>query len=234
MTNIFFLRKNTKEMRSIFNLFCILMLKNFVIIKKGSNKKMKTNEEFYGRHLVHMEHVKDKAVIIAKFAAEFSGAKSSRIVSRIKTADSMEKKIIADGLPINHHSALVEEGDAIGVRIITDTISDVYKISEKLDSITDFGERTQCRVLDVKDYILNPKESGYRSLHIIMGITSDDKDFPEMKVEFQIRTSIMDCWASLEHLAKYKQVIDLTPEVEDMLDTYQHAAEREIQSLDCA
>ena len=41
----------------------------------------------------------------------------------------------------------------------------------------------------------------------------------------------MDCWASLEHLAKYKQVIDLTPEVEDMLDTYQHAAEREIQSL---
>ena len=64
-----------------------------------------------------------------------------------------------------------------------------------------------------------------------MCITSDDKDFPEMKVEFQIRTSIMDCWASLEHLAKYKQVIDLTPEVEDMLDTYQHAAEREIQSL---
>lgn len=193
---------------------------------------MKTNEEkFYGQHLIHMEHVKDKAMIIAKFAAEFSGAKSSRIVSRIKTADSMEKKIIADGLPVNHHSALIEEGDAIGVRIITDTISDVYKISEKLDSITDFGERTQFRILDVKDYIINPKESGYRSLHIIMGITSDDKDFPEMKVEFQIRTSIMDCWASLEHLAKYKQVIDLTPEVEDMLDTYQHAAEREIQSL---
>ena len=51
---------------------------------------MKTNEDkFYGQHLVHMEHVKDKAMIIAKFAAEFSGAKSSRIVSRIKTADSM-------------------------------------------------------------------------------------------------------------------------------------------------
>ena len=55
---------------------------------------MKTNEEFYGAHLAHMETVKDKAVIIAKFAAEFSGAKTSRIVSRIKSPESMEKKII--------------------------------------------------------------------------------------------------------------------------------------------
>ena len=54
---------------------------------------MKTNEKFYGAHLAHMETVKDKAVIIAKFAAEFSGAKTSRIVSRIKSPESMEKKI---------------------------------------------------------------------------------------------------------------------------------------------
>lgn len=195
---------------------------------------MKTNEEFYGQHLVHMEHTKDKAVIIAKVASETSRAKVSRIVSRIKTADSMKKKIIADGFPVNHHSALVEECDAIGVRIITDAISDVYKIAEKLKSITEFGEDTQCRILDVKDYIINPKESGYRSLHIIMGITSNDKDFSEMKVEFQVRTSIMDCWASLEHLVRYKQVIDITPEIEDVLNTYQHAAQREIQSLNCA
>ena len=64
-----------------------------------------------------------------------------------------------------------------------------------------------------------------------MGITSNDEEFPEMKVEFQIRTSIMDCWASLEHLARYKQVIDLTSEVEDALNTYRQAAEEEIQSL---
>lgn len=189
-----------------------------------------TNEEFYGQHFIHMENTKDKAVIIAKFAAEFSGAKTSRIVSRIKTSESMEKKILADGLPVNHYSALVEESDAIGVRIITDSVSDVYKISEKLDSIHDFGE-SSCRIVDVKDYIVNPKDSGYRSLHIIMGITSDDPDFSEMKVEFQIRTAIMDCWASLEHLAKYKQVIDLTPDVEDALETYRQAADREISEL---
>lgn len=95
---------------------------------------MKTNEKekFYGAHLTHMETVKDKAVIIAKFAAEFSGAKTSRIVSRIKSPESMEKKILADSLPVNYHSMLVEESDAIGIRIITDSISDVYKISDNL------------------------------------------------------------------------------------------------------
>lgn len=191
---------------------------------------MKTKEEFYGAHLAHMETVKDKAVIIAKFAAEFSGAKTSRIVSRIKSPESMEKKILADGLPVNHHSMLVEESDAIGIRIITDSISDVYKISENLDKIHDFGD-TKCKILHIKDYIKNPKPSGYRSLHVIMGITSDDKDFPEMKVEVQIRTSIMDCWASLEHLAQYKQVISLTPEVLDTLDTYRQAADKEIQAM---
>ena len=191
---------------------------------------MKTNEEFYGAHLAHMETVKDKAVIIAKFAAEFSGAKTSRIVSRIKSPESMEKKILADGLPVNHHSMLVEESDAIGIRIITDSISDVYKISENLDKIHDFGD-TKCKILHIKDYIKNPKPSGYRSLHVIMGITSDDKDFPEMKVEVQIRTSIMDCWASLEHLAQYKQVISLTPEVLDTLGTYRQAADKEIQAM---
>ena len=191
---------------------------------------MKTNEEFYGAHLAHMETVKDKAVIIAKFAAEFSGAKTSRIVSRIKSPESMEKKILADGLPVNHHSMLVDESDAIGIRIITDSISDVYKISENLDKIHDFGD-TKCKILHIKDYIKNPKPSGYRSLHVIMSITSDDKDFPEMKVEVQIRTSVMDCWASLEHLAQYKQVINLTPEVLDTLDTYRQAADKEIQAM---
>ena len=142
----------------------------------------------------------------------------------------MEKKILADGLPVNHHSMLVEESDAIGIRIITDSISDVYKISENLDKIHDFGD-TKCKILHIKDYIKNPKPSGYRSLHVIMGITSDDKDFPEMKVEVQIRTSIMDCWASREHLAQYKQVISLTPEVLDTLDTYRQAADKEIQAM---
>lgn len=190
-----------------------------------------TNEEFYGEHLSHMENVKDKAVIISKVVAEFSGAKSVRIVSRIKAPESMTKKIQADGLPVNHQSALSVESDAIGVRIIVDSISDVYKVFDNLKCINTLDNETDIRVINVKDYIKTPKDSGYRSLHVIIGITSDDKDFPEMKVEVQIRTSIMDCWASLEHIAEYKRVIELTPEVLDMLDTYRQAADREIAQI---
>ena len=182
---------------------------------------MNTNNEFYGEHLSHMETVKSKAVSLASLMSTFSGIKSAaHIVSRIKTPESMTKKIQNDNLPVNHHSALAVESDAIGVRIIVESVADVYAIDE-----------TSCRIVHVKDYIKHPKESGYRSLHVIMGFTSGDPDFSEMKVEFQLRTSIMDCWASLEHLAQYKQVIELTPDVLDMLDTYRHAADMEMAQI---
>lgn len=190
------------------------------------------NEEFYGEHLRHMESTKDKAVILAKFAAEFSGAKSARVISRIKTPKSMIKKIQADGLPVNCESALSIESDAIGVRVIVDSISDIYNIFYNIKNIKTFGDTTNCRILNVKDYIRSPKKSGYRSLHIIIGLDSTDPELPEMKVEIQIRTSIMDCWASLEHLVEYKQVIDLTPDTLDLLETYRQAADLEIALLD--
>ena len=141
------------------------------------------NEEFYGEHLLHMENTKDKAVVLAKFAAEFSGAKSARVISRIKTPESMTKKIQADGLPVNCESALSAESDAIGVRIIVDSISDVYAIFDNIKNIKALDDKTGCRVLNVKDFIRNPKPSGYRSLHVIIGLTSEDPDFPEMKAE---------------------------------------------------
>ena len=179
-----------------------------------------------------METVKSKAVSLASLMSTFSEVKSTaRIVSRIKTPESMAKKIQNDNLPVNHHSALAVESDAIGVRIIVESVSDVYAIYENLKRIKSVDDETSCRIIHVKDYIKHPKESGYRSLHVIMGFTSGDPDFPEMKVEFQLRTSIMDCWASLEHLAQYKQVIELTPDVLDMLDTYRHAADMEMAQI---
>ena len=107
------------------------------------------NEEFYGEHLLHMENTKDKAVVLAKFAAEFSGAKSARVISWIKTPESMTKNIQADGLPVNCESALSAESDAIGVRIIVDSISDVYAIFDNIKNIKALDDKTGCRVLNV-------------------------------------------------------------------------------------
>ena len=88
---------------------------------------------------------------------------------------------------------------------------------------------TGYQILTTKDYIRDPKPSGYRSLHVILGIPSLDPDFKELKAELQIRTSIMDCWASLEHLVKYKQQTELTQERLDVLDLYRAEADRELQ-----
>lgn len=190
---------------------------------------MKTNEEFYGQHFVHMKTVECKAKLIAKVCLNLSGLHDAKIVSRIKSPESMEKKILGDGLPVNYKSILEKESDAVGVRIITGSIEDVYKVFRNLN---EFAEgKDYFRIIHVKDYIKNPKDSGYRSLHILLGIQSADEDFPEIKAELQIRTAIMDCFASLEHLVQYKQVIDLTPEVEDVLEAYRLEAEAEVAEL---
>ena len=175
-------------------------------------------KEFYGPHYLYMVKAMNTAIAIS-----YTYARNAKIVSRIKNPKSMEQKIINDGFPVNYESALLKESEAIGIRIITDTISSVYSILQQLQN------SRFCRIINIKDYIKEPKESGYRSLHVIVAIPSEDPDFPELKIEIQIRTAIMDCWASLEHLVKYKQITDMTPEIEDLLATYRAEAEKEFQ-----
>ena len=65
------------------------------------------------------------------------------------------------------------------------------------------------KVLTIKDYIMNPKTSGYRSYHMILAVPVYLSDrMANVKVEVQIRTVAMDFWASLEHEMKYKKDIE--------------------------
>ena len=78
-------------------------------------------------------------------------------------------------------------------------------------------------LLSKKDYIANPKANGYRSLHLIVTVPiflAHEKRI--MKVEIQLRTIAMDCWASLEHQLRYKKDIVFT---EDMADELQKCAQ---------
>ena len=69
-----------------------------------------------------------------------------------------------------------------------------------------------------KDYIANPKENGYRSLHLIVQIPIFLHDKKRMmKVEVQFRTISMDCWASLEHKIRYKKDVHISPEIAEDL-----------------
>ena len=96
--------------------------------------------------------------------------------------------------------------DIAGVRVICSFTSDIYRIADMLASQSDI------HVLFIKDYIKNPKESGYKSYHMIVTVPIYlSNGAVETKVEIQIRTVAMDFWATLEHKINYK-FFDNVPE----------------------
>ena len=111
--------------------------------------------------------------------------------SRIKSPESACRKLRQRGLPATAQAALTRIRDAVGVRVICAFQDDVYQMAQYLE------ERPEFAVLQTKDYISHPKENGYRSYHLILGIL--DGPGKGMTVEVQLRTIAIDCWASLEH-----------------------------------
>jgi len=125
------------------------------------------------------------------------------ITSRVKTPNSIVGKLNRKSLPISLTSITEHVNDVAGVRVICSFIDDIYEIANMLIRQDDI------KLLEVKDYIQNPKTNGYRSLHLLVQIPvflSDKKK--NVKVEIQIRTMAMDFWASLEHDLKYKKDIE--------------------------
>jgi len=121
------------------------------------------------------------------------------VKSRIKKPDSIINKLERKGLELSQHNIENYINDVAGVRISCSFISDIYKIYELLKQQDDIY------IIEVKDYIKNPKPNGYKSFHMIIEIpiflASETK---RVKVEIQIRTVAMDFWASLEHKIFYK------------------------------
>ncbi len=121
------------------------------------------------------------------------------IKSRIKTAESIVKKLKKRGYESTIENMVKFVNDIAGIRIICSFTSDIYRIAEMLAGQNDI------RVLSIKDYIKNPKESGYKSYHMIVTVPIYLSDGAvDTKVEIQIRTVAMDFWASLEHKINYK------------------------------
>ena len=121
------------------------------------------------------------------------------IKSRIKSPESIVKKLKKHGYESSIKNMVKYVNDIAGIRVICSFTSDIYRIAEMLINQNDI------RVLSVKDYILNPKPSGYKSYHLIVTVPIFLSDrIVDAKVEIQIRTVAMDFWASLEHKIHYK------------------------------
>lgn len=121
------------------------------------------------------------------------------IKSRIKSPDSIAKKLEKKGLSVNFKTMTENLQDIAGVRVICPYISDIYNVKDILLKQPDI------KLVEQKDYIENPKASGYRSLHLVVEIPVYlSQTEHRVKVEVQLRTIAMDFWASLEHELKYK------------------------------
>lgn len=121
------------------------------------------------------------------------------ISSRIKSPDSIYKKLKRRGLPVTPDSIRENILDLAGVRIVCSYIGDVYTVEEYIRKHSDL------EIVSVKDYIKSPKSNGYRSLHLIVNVPVYFLDHRiTVPVEVQIRTMTMDFWACLEHDLRYK------------------------------
>ncbi len=121
------------------------------------------------------------------------------IKSRIKTPESIVKKLKRYGYESTIENMIKYVNDIAGIRIICSFSSDIYRIADMV------AEQKDIKVLSVKDYITYPKASGYKSYHMLVSVPVYLSDrIVDTKVEVQIRTVAMDFWASLEHKMHYK------------------------------
>ena len=121
------------------------------------------------------------------------------IKSRVKTPESIVKKLKKHGYESTIQNMVEYVNDIAGIRVICSFTSDIYQIAEMIRNQSDI------KVISIKDYIVNPKKSGYKSYHMIVTIPVYLSDRTvDTKVEIQIRTVAMDFWASLEHKINYK------------------------------
>ena len=127
------------------------------------------------------------------------------IKTRIKTPESIVKKLRRYGYEISIENMVKYINDIAGVRIVCSFTSDIYRLADMIGKQKEIGNQSDLKVLSIKDYIKNPKESGYKSYHMLVSVPIFLSDsVVDTKVEIQIRTIAMDFWASLEHKIYYK------------------------------
>ena len=141
-------------------------------------------------------------VLNQEFSLEYDRNPIETIKTRLKSSDSIVKKLAKKDVPLTVESIEKNLNDIAGVRVICSFPEDIYVLADCL------LQQDDIKLIEVKDYIKNPKPNGYRSLHLIVEIPIFLKDEKKnMRVEVQLRTIAMDFWASLDHKLSYNKEI---------------------------
>ena len=176
-------------------------------------------EDMYSNYRCAIMEIETKfRVLNEELSMRYDRNPIEEIKSRTKSLPSLFRKIRIRNVPLNVEAIEEQITDIAGVRVICSFPKDIYDIEES------FLRQDDIKLLKRKDYIQNPKDNGYRSLHLIVEVPIFLKEETKyMKVEVQFRTIAMDFWASLEHKLAYKKNIP---------EEYRDALDRELK--DCA
>lgn len=147
-------------------------------------------------------------VLNEEYSLQYDRNPISSIKTRLKSPVSIKEKLARHDYPMTTKSIEENLNDVAGIRVICSFPEDVYALANALLRQDDIV------LVKKKDYIKNPKENGYRSLHLIVAVPiflSCEKRI--MHVEIQLRTIAMDFWASLEHQLRYKKDTEFTKDM---------------------
>lgn len=208
-----FQRKNTLRQKVEEQAEALKQRDRIIQIQAG---KLKEVEEFNRLMMEYrfaiMEVETRLKVLNEEFNHQYNRNPFEAIKSRLKSPESIYDKLARKGYPLSIENIREHLADVAGLRVICSFPDDIYRLANL------FTKQGDILLLRKKDYIQNPKESGYRSLHLILSVPIFlSSEIKYVKTEIQFRTIAMDFWASLEHKMKYKKDIHNAEEIVEQL-----------------
>ena len=202
-----------------------LLSDEFIDLAKEKTLPIETLMAYY--RCVIMEIETKFFVLNEELSLEYDRNPIETIKTRLKSWDSLIKKMRKKNLPMNLTALEENIYDVAGIRVICSFQEDIYRLAES------FLRQDDVKLIEIKDYIKNPKPNGYRSLHLIVEVPIFlQNETRYMKAEVQFRTIAMDFWASLEHKLRYKKNIsDADAEIlgDELLKCSQMSAELDLR-----
>lgn len=162
-------------------------------------------------------------VLIQEFNKTHGYMPVEHIKTRLKSEKSIKDKLSRKGLEFTQENVMKYISDVVGLRLVVSFISDVYDIVSLLSRSVNIIIRQK------KDYILEPKQTGYSSYHLkVLVPIYLDGIVEYVPAEIQVRTVAMDFWASLDHKIRYKFPDVIPGDVQEKMQDYA----KDIQELD--
>lgn len=182
-------------------------------IQAGELKKIGAfNRLMMDYHFAIMEVETRLKVLNEEFSQKYQRNPFESIKSRLKSPESIYDKLERKGYPVTVENIREHLTDVAGLRVICSFPDDIYRLANL------FTRQGDISLIKKKDYIKKPKESGYRSLHLILNVPIFlSSEVRYVKAEIQFRTIAMDFWASLEHKMRYKKNVYDAEEVATQL-----------------